>query len=65
MIASRPNESQSEVAALIETYRQGFLSSNHRASAIVVSFAPAAGKDLAGACRIIASALMSGPRLKA
>jgi hypothetical protein len=25
MIASRPNQSQSAVAALIETYRQGFL----------------------------------------
>jgi hypothetical protein len=25
MIASRPNESEREVAALIETYRQGFL----------------------------------------
>jgi ketosteroid isomerase-like protein len=25
MTASRPNESQSEIAALIETYRQGFL----------------------------------------
>jgi hypothetical protein len=25
MIASRPNKSKSDVAALIETYRQGFL----------------------------------------